>query len=161
MDNYLYNNKSLNEMMLASNYSGRAINITQTTAAHAMSYKITSMYKISHGHAVAICLPYVYDYMINNMDKLIDKRGLEYFKKVVSEISGLFGCINYNDFKSKFLDIYNNLKLETPTIKSVEELNELVLSVNTTRLKNNPVKLDQDALNKIYMKCLTLSKQEI
>ena len=32
-------------ILIASNYSGKAINITQTTAAHAMSYKITSMYK--------------------------------------------------------------------------------------------------------------------
>ena len=32
------------KIMLASNYSGRAINITQTTAPHAMSYKLTSLY---------------------------------------------------------------------------------------------------------------------
>lgn len=61
--------------MLGANYSGRAINITQTTAAHAMSYKITSLYGIPHGHAVAICLPELWKYMIDNMDKCIDKRG--------------------------------------------------------------------------------------
>lgn len=31
------------QIMLAANYGGRAINITATTAAHAMSYKITSL----------------------------------------------------------------------------------------------------------------------
>ena len=37
-----------------------AINIAKTTAAHAMSYKITSMYGLPMTHAVAICLPKVW-----------------------------------------------------------------------------------------------------
>jgi len=59
----------------AADYGGRAINIAQTTAAHAMSYKITSMYKLPHGHAVAVCLPEIWQYMLDNMDKCIDSRG--------------------------------------------------------------------------------------
>ena len=47
---------SYKEIIEASNYSGKAINISKTTAAHAMSYKITTMYNISHGHSVALCI---------------------------------------------------------------------------------------------------------
>lgn len=56
---YIFKNddEAAKQIMLAANYGGRAINITQTTAAHAMSYKITSLYKFPHGHAVAVCLP--------------------------------------------------------------------------------------------------------
>ena len=36
--------------------AGRAINISKTTAPHAVSYPFTSEYKIGHGHAVAITL---------------------------------------------------------------------------------------------------------
>lgn len=53
-------------MMIGSNLAGQAINITQTTAAHAMSYKLTSLYKIPHGRAAFVCLPYVWEYMIKN-----------------------------------------------------------------------------------------------
>ena len=40
---FLYENsdESCWKILLASNYAGRAINITATTAAHAMSYKLT------------------------------------------------------------------------------------------------------------------------
>lgn len=56
MDSYIYDNDEIaaEQIMLAANYAGRAINITQTTAPHAMSYKLTSMYKLPHGHAVAL-----------------------------------------------------------------------------------------------------------
>ena len=74
---YIFKNDDLAaaNIMLAANYGGRAINITATTAAHAMSYKITSFYKFPHGHAVAVCLPEIWEYMIGHMDKCLDKRG--------------------------------------------------------------------------------------
>ena len=37
-------------MLRAANTAGRAINITQTTAGHAMCYKVTSLYGAAHGH---------------------------------------------------------------------------------------------------------------
>ena len=44
IEGYLNNEKeALNNMLIAANYSGKAINITQTTAPHAMSYKLTSL----------------------------------------------------------------------------------------------------------------------
>ena len=53
---YLANEDAGNENMLkAANIAGKAINITQTTAGHAMCYKLTSLYGIAHGHAAAPC----------------------------------------------------------------------------------------------------------
>lgn len=46
------------EMMMGANLAGQAINIAKTTAPHAMSYKLTSKYGYSHGHAVALTFPY-------------------------------------------------------------------------------------------------------
>lgn len=45
-------------MMLGANLAGQAINIAKTTAPHAISYKLTSKYSYSHGHAVALTFPY-------------------------------------------------------------------------------------------------------
>jgi alcohol dehydrogenase class IV len=43
-------------MMQGSHLSGRAINISKTTAAHALSYAITKRFGVAHGHAVALLL---------------------------------------------------------------------------------------------------------
>ena len=68
---YIFDNtpEATRQIMLAANYSGRAINIAQTTAAHAMSYKITSLFKLPHGHAVAVCLPEIWKYMLDHPEK--------------------------------------------------------------------------------------------
>lgn len=47
------------EQMLGSYWAGRAIDISRTTAAHALSYYMTSHYGIPHGHAVYMMFPYV------------------------------------------------------------------------------------------------------
>ena len=41
-------------MSLAANLSGKAISIARTTAPHALSYPFTSLYNVSHGHAVSL-----------------------------------------------------------------------------------------------------------
>ena len=53
MDGYLENTEEgRSYMLLAANTAGKAINITQTTAGHAMCYKIISLFGSAHGHAV-------------------------------------------------------------------------------------------------------------
>ena len=41
-------------MSIASNLAGKAISISKTTAPHATSYPFSSLYNISHGHAVSL-----------------------------------------------------------------------------------------------------------
>ena len=48
------NIKNATEMSIASNLAGKAINISKTTAPHAVSYPFTSLFNISHGHAVSL-----------------------------------------------------------------------------------------------------------
>ena len=43
-------------MSIAANLAGKAINISKTTAPHATSYPFTSLFNISHGHAVSLFL---------------------------------------------------------------------------------------------------------
>ena len=93
---YIFENddEAAKQIMLAANYGGRAINITQTTAAHAFSYKITSLYKLPHGHAVAVCLPEIWEYMIGHMDNCIDNRGDKYLIEIFSKIAKTMGSDN-------------------------------------------------------------------
>ena len=54
------------EMLDASFQSGKAIQITKTTAAHAMSYMLTKKLGIAHGHACMLTLPTLWEMMQNH-----------------------------------------------------------------------------------------------
>ena len=55
--NYMEDAVCSNEKMpMASHLSGKAINISRTTVAHALSYDITERYGIPHGHAVFLSI---------------------------------------------------------------------------------------------------------
>ena len=151
LDAYLNEDIEAQErIMLAANLAGKAINITQTTAAHAMSYKITSLFGLSHGHAVAVCLPYVWRYMIENTNKCCDPRGVEHLNSVLNKLNELFFVDEPRQAVYRFFRILNLLELEFPKLNNPEELDVLVNSVNPTRLKNNPVELDNEAILTIY-----------
>ena len=155
---YIFENgdEAATQIMLAANYGGRAINITQTTAAHAMSYKITSLYKLPHGHAVAVCLPEIWDYMNENLDKCIDSRGIDYLVEVFTQISHTMGCPNAIAAIKQFRQMMNEMDLKQPVAGNKEnELNILSTSVNPVRLKNNPVELTAEVINELYQQILS------
>lgn len=104
--------KAIQNIQLAANYSGKAINISETTAAHAMSYKITSLYHIPHGHAVAICMNAIF----HNCD-----------------VKSIFHKM---DTKTLFLQILSFYNLETNVEISNKDYEVLVNSVNPLRLHN-------------------------
>lgn len=154
---YIFENtsESAKQIMMAANYAGRAINITQTTAAHAFSYKLTSLYKLPHGHAVAICLPVIWAYMISHGDKCLDSRGSDYLKGVFVDISYAMGCKTPSDAVRLFCQMMSEMEMKKPVPSCLtEELDILVHSVNPIRLKNNPVELDEQTIMGIYKEVL-------
>ena len=150
---YIFENddEAAKQIMLAANYGGRAINITQTTAAHAFSYKITSLYKLPHGHAVAVCLPEIWEYMIGHMDKCFDNRGRAYLSNIFDLIAKTMGCSNPVKAIELFRKIMKEMEISNPKSgNKEEELKVLSVSVNPVRLKNNPVLLDERTIYTIY-----------
>lgn len=137
------------EIMVAANYSGRAINITQTTAPHAMSYKLSSLYKIPHGHAVAICLPKVWRFMAENINQCVDSRGERYVEKTFQEIANIMSCNGVNGAIEKFERVLQDIELTAPLIDKCN-LDLLTRSVNLTRLNNNPITLRENDIKTIY-----------
>ena len=143
---YIFENTDIaaEKIMDAANLAGRAINITATTAAHAMSYKITSIYKFPHGHAVAVCMPEVWEYILQHMDACIDPRGVQYLNVTMNEISEKLSLVYYNT-------MLQTLKMSRPEFKDKdEEIEILAESVNPVRLKNNPVELCTEVLKDMY-----------
>jgi Alcohol dehydrogenase, class IV len=150
---YIYENddEATKQIMLAANYGGRAINITATTAAHAMSYKITSLYGLPHGHAVAVCLPQIWKYMIGHFDRCIDKRGVDYLEHIIMEITSAMGCNNPIDAITLFERMMKEMEMSNPVSDNREEdLKVLSTSVNPVRLKNNPVGIDEKEAYMLY-----------
>ena len=138
-------------IMLGANYGGRAINITATTAAHAMSYKITSLYKLPHGHAVAVNLPEIWQYMLEHRDKCIDLRGPEYLEGVFQSIATTMGCRTPIEAIAKFRGMLSDMEIQNPISDNrTSDISILASSVNPVRLKNNPVVLDCQAILKLY-----------
>lgn len=154
MDGYLANTEEGNAGMLrAAHIAGKAINITQTTAGHAMCYKITSQFRCAHGHAAILCDRILFPWMIENLDKCIDPRGEEYIRKILDEIGQAMGCKDAKSGAEKLIEIFNSLGLEVPK-PSAEQFEELKTSVNPVRLKNHPVAMDVDTIDALYHEIL-------
>ncbi len=142
----------LKEMMIASNFAGKAINITQTTAAHAMGYKITTHFGIPHGHAVALVMPFVWKYLDKNCAKTFDKRGFKHLRKTLDELNDLFGATNTNEAIKIFVNIMQKYQMIRPLDAKDNELDQFAKSVNLTRLKNYPIELSYEDIKSIYAK---------
>lgn len=149
---YLYDNDedAAKKIMYGANYAGKAINITATTAAHAMSYKITSLYNLPHGHAVAICMPEVWRYMVEHAEESNDNRGKDFLQKELLKISELCS-LNY------FIEMIRQMEISGPASNSpIEDVERLVESVNPERLKNYPINLSTDVIRKMYKRILQI-----
>ncbi len=142
--------EAASNMLHAANFSGKAINISKTTAAHAVSYQLTSKYKIPHGHAVALSIVnnFIYNQNINSKN-INDKRGQFFVKNQMEKLQKMLKIddpIIY--FKKLFENIgicINHTKLGITDIKSI------IKNVNYKRLINNPKKLSYKELNNIII----------
>lgn len=154
---YIFENTdaSAEAIMYAANLAGQAICITQTTAPHAFSYKLTSMFGLPHGHAVAICLPEIWDYMVAHLDQCIDPRGGGYLRQVFLDIADVMNCPTNVAAIQRFRSLLDELQIGV--IHSDDIINDvkvLTQSVNPIRLKNNPVWLSEEVIGMIYKQLL-------
>ena len=138
-------------MARAANLSGQAINITKTTAPHALSYKISSKYGLQHGHAVALTLG---KFFIINAPKddinILDKRGHKYLLKTMKSLFKILEVTSAQEASAYWYNLMQRTGLESNVIKACslnkDGLKKIILSVDQFRLKNNPVKIDNTDL---------------
>ena len=154
MDGYLANMDDGNAgMLLAANTAGKAINITQTTAGHAMCYKITSLFGCAHGHAAALCDRVLFPWMLDNAHLCIDPRGEDFLKDIFRQIASAMGCATSEEAADKLNAIFDKLGFEIPSATE-EQFEILKMSVNPVRLKNHPVELDLENIDFLYRQIL-------
>ena len=150
---YIFENtdESAKQIMYAANLAGQAICITQTTAPHAFSYKITSMYKLPHGYAVAVCMAEIWKYMLAHPEKCIDPRGQSYLVGVFKEIAAAMGKENPYAARDIFSCMLKEMEIEKPAAANRDsDISILTSSVNPIRLKNNPIVLVESVIRDLY-----------
>jgi len=142
-------------MAYAAHLSGKAINLTKTTAPHAISYPLTSYFGIVHGHAVALTLSplLVYNFQVTQ-DDLLDHRGCDYVRATIKEIAELLGADDVLEASEKIDGLMSNIGLETKLralgVGSDEDIEKIVVNgFNPERVRNNPRILTEDALRTI------------
>jgi alcohol dehydrogenase len=147
------NLKNAAEMSIASNLAGKAISISKTTAPHAVSYPFTSLFNISHGHAVGLFFENFFKFNFNNLNRSETSFDL---KERFDLVFSLFNVKNIDDFNSKISLIKKEAKLEDNLKKlniNLEKSSEKIIGgINLLRLGNNPVKIDEKDIYQIISK---------
>ncbi len=131
-------------MLEAAHLAGRAINITKTSACHALSYPLTAYFNIPHGHAVALTLPAVleYNYKVSSRD-ILDKRGAGYVRKTMKEIFEMLGARSLEGARDRIKYLMAEIGLQSRLsqvgVSSIKDIDKLVdQGVDQSRAKNNP-----------------------
>ena len=142
-------------MARASNLAGKAINLTKTTAPHAISYPLTYFFGIPHGHAVSLTLG---EFFIFNSS--VDKfnattlNGLDDYPKKFSELLDVLGVADPLSAKQKITKLMLDLDLETKFSMfniTTKDITLILNNVNIERLNNNPRKISRKELESILI----------
>jgi alcohol dehydrogenase class IV len=141
-------------MSRAAHLAGKAINITKTTAPHAISYKITHDFGIAHGHAVALTLGSVLTFNADvTVEDVTDARGVEHVRKMIDLILAKLGCKHVQDGRARIAELMESIgcaaRLSELEITGHQTLKSIAESVNLDRLQNNPRKMTTVQLLKL------------
>ena len=90
--------KNAAEMSIAANLAGKAISISKTTAPHATSYPFSSLFNISHGHAVSLFFEDFFKFNYMNLNK--SETSFDLMKRF-DLIFKIFDVSNIDDFNAK------------------------------------------------------------
>jgi len=133
--------ESRTAVLQGSYLAGKAINLSKTTAAHAVSYAFTTYFSIPHGHAVFLTLPkfLTYNYGVSKLDSN-DPRGVEYTKDTMLELCSLFQVKKPEEATAFLNTLALNMGIELSIEKlGITQYEDIITSnVNMERLGNNP-----------------------
>ena len=130
-------------MAIGSHLAGRAIDISKTTGAHALSYAITKRYGVSHGHAVSLTLgAFIEAHAAAPPAALLVVPARH--REVVREIIRRLGAADGAGARARFQALLTRLGLATSLYevgaRTPEQRRGIAEAVNPERMGNNPVR---------------------
>ena len=145
---YLSGDSAANAPMLrAAHLAGQAIDITQTTAGHALCYKLTSLFGVAHGHAAILCDRVLFPWMLDKLDRCADPRGPGHLAAAFQIIAEAMDCSA--PAAAKLSALFDSLDLSVPSATPAQ-FDELCANVNPVRLKNHPIALTAGDIADLY-----------
>jgi len=140
------------KMSLAANLSGKAINISKTTAPHAVSYPFSYYYGLPHGHAVSLTLTKFLKF--NYEKKSFSEANFNLnsrFNKIFA-ISKVKSINELNIFLSQIRKDANlTSNFDDLGIDINKHYSKIISGVSSQRLMNNPVKIEKSDLKEIIL----------
>lgn len=148
---------SKNNMSVSAHFAGKAINISKTTASHALSYPLTIHFGVPHGHAVGLTLSNLLIYNSKAIENdVVDTRGIRYLKETLNELYSIFGVSSSEEVQQIIDGLLINIGLSTKLSTLGIETKDIEVILNEfseERAANNPRKFTrenaEDILNKI------------
>jgi len=146
--------ESRDAMCRAAHLSGKAINISKTTAAHAISYAVTKRYGTSHGMAVALTLGQLLRFNASVSDAdCCDPRGAEHVRSRIATLLELLEEPSAERGASRIHSLMESVgaptRLRDVGVKNKEAVAWIAAQVNVERLSNNPRKVDRADIERL------------
>jgi alcohol dehydrogenase len=138
-------------MCIGSHFAGRAIDISRTTAAHALSYGITKGYGVSHGHAAALTLGSFIAAHANAEPAALNP-GIDpdHHDRAMATILAALGAADGAAARDRFAALLDDLHLQRRLsdvgVNTGDERRRLAAAVNVERLGNNPIRFSEALL---------------
>ncbi len=138
--------------------AGRAIDLSKTTAAHALSYGLTKGYGIPHGHACGLTLgAFIAAHAEATDDQLQDRVDPATHRRVMVEILTLLtvddGAGAHRRIDQLLASVGLSPGLAANGVHTAAQRRALAEGVNTERLGNNPVAYDTAELEALLARC--------
>lgn len=141
--------RTARRMLLGSHLAGRAIARSRTTAAHALSYALTTDLGLPHGQAVGATLPALLRANSEARDDDLRVPPLVH-RRAMYEVLSALGAADGVEGEALLLDLLRALGLRPLPAAAAQMLPALALDlaarVNVERLSNDPVKFDSARL---------------
>ncbi|MGH3937701.1 MAG: phosphonoacetaldehyde reductase [Pseudonocardiaceae bacterium] len=143
-------------MSQAATLSGLAIDITQTTVPHALSYLLTTRFGVPHGHACGVFLRPVLDYNAGvGPADVADPRGVRFVLARIREITSCLRAAGAGDHPGAIDDLLRGAGLSmelTGFGVAVADVDALVdAAMDSPRMTANPRYVPREALRELVL----------
>ena len=141
-------------MSLAALLAGKAINLSKTTAPHALSYTMTACFGVPHGHAAALTLApvLIYNSRVTAAD-VTPPYTVERVREIMLALTHLLGGQDPLAAGQRITGLIESLglpsRLSEVGIRTPADRRKIVEGVNPERLANNPRALTAPDLTRI------------
>jgi alcohol dehydrogenase class IV len=139
--------RSRRQMLVAAHLAGRAIDLSQTTACHALSYSLTSHFNVSHGRAVALMLGPVWSFNAAvTPENVADRRGVAHVYAAMKKLAQLIGAGTVDEasaiIETRLKNMGAAVTFRECGVPGETAIDLIAAEFDPVRAGNNPRKID-------------------